>query len=478
MVHRRCVAALGWGRCGHIEGWCPGDACWHGSESAAGHHGGELFWYQHHDGGLSLSTPLRLPPPLPPPQGSVPAADQREWAAALLRALPQTDKADAVAAVLAAVAELHDAQLAEQCLAVLSTAHSQRQRFGGRQSAAAAACITAEHAPALARLCRLCGWSAPCLSAVEVLLKRLATGGVCSLPSCIALLQELHAAATAPEGIAHATAAVASVAAPAAVPDPAEAAAPQAAAAAAPAAAAGAAAGGAAPATALSQPAGGDSCGQAAVAALLKSSLVHLSSRLAVVQRADSGGYERARQAEAAAGMVQLLSLVQEWSDEAAIEKFLLTGFARHFIAAGPAADGSGGDCVEGQGPMLAVLLAACQRFGWGSSRTAAILTAAASGCAPSTGGYGDFLELAKGVQAAAGHAAAALVPQLTAAFLKALPPAQPSVYAYPETTELDLRAQVRAAAQLTGGQGGACALEACARVMNMLESWLDGRLD
>lgn len=145
--------------------------------------------------------------------------------------------------------------------------------------------------------------------------------------------------------------------------------------------------------------------------------------------------------------MVHLLSLVQEWSDEAAIKRFMLTGFARHFIASGPAADGSGGDCVEGRGPMLAALLAACQRFCWGSSRTAAILTAAASGCAPSTGGYGGFLALAKGVQSAAGQAAAALVPQLTAAFLKALPPAQPSVYAYPETTELDVGVQVRAAA-------------------------------
>lgn len=97
--------------------------------------------------------------------------------------------------------------------------------------------------------------------------------------------------------------------------------------------------------------------------AVFKSSLAHLSSRLAVVQRADSGGYERACQAEAAAGMVHLLSLVQEWSDEAAIKRFMLTGFARHFIAAGPAADGSGGDCVEGRGPMLAALLLPASSF-------------------------------------------------------------------------------------------------------------------
>lgn len=141
---------------------------------------------------------------------------------------------------------------------------------------------------------------------------------------------------------------------------------------------------------------------------------------------------QREAQARAAGGFVQLLSLVQEGADEATVERFLVAAYARHFIAAGSDGSGaSGGGGGGGTGDsdgsgMLLALLAVCRRFGWDSPHTAAVLKATAATCAASSAGYGDFLGLAKGLQAAAGQAAGPLVPQLTDSFLQALPPPPP----------------------------------------------------
>lgn len=294
------------------------------------------------------------------------------------------------------MAELRDAQLAEQCLAALCQAGTKSMWAFMARSSGVASCFKAEHAPAVVRLCQLGGWSQPCTAAVEALLAGLAEGKLDALPSCAALLRQLHKVATAGEGAAPAAAAES----------------------------AGEAAGAAAAAGAPPASAAGS---EAAAAALLHAGLAQVRQAVASQPRADAPGKSfvstsdvsrmRGAQAAAGAGLAQVLSLMLELGDKAALDSFLTQTYAKHFIAA--EAPGSGG--------MLPALLAACCKLGWASPRTAAVLTEAVAACAAIPNGCTDFLQLAQGVQAAAGQAAGALLPQLTAAFLQALPPAQPS---------------------------------------------------
>ncbi len=318
----------------------------------------------------------------PPLQSSQPPAELREWAAALLRALPRSADPAFVAAVLRAVAKLRDAQLAEQCLAALSKAGTKQKRYYYTQSSGPATCITPEHAPAIVQLCHLAGWSQPSTSAVQLLLTCLAKGQLDALPSCAALLRQLQSVATAPV--------VAATAAGAAAPG--AAAADATAAAGDPAAAPGDAAAAAADAAAGSTAAGA----AAAAAALVRAGLTRVISAAASLPRADAPvatqmvPYEVSRvrgvQARGGAGLAQLLRLLLKLGDEQLLDSILATAYARHFTAASAAADAataaSSSASSSSGAAMLPPLLAACKRLGWDSPRTAAALAATATGCA------------------------------------------------------------------------------------------------
>lgn len=342
------------------------------------------------------------------------AAVLHEQAAALLRALPKTVDRYDVTNVLAAVTALGDARLAEQCLAALSTVRIRR----GQSLQGSLVALQEEHAPAIVGLCQLSAWSAQCVSAMHALLARLLKAGTHGLRCCVPLLRNLRAVATATEGEAAVGAAAAQ-------------------------------AGTAAAAAAEAQPGSSSIADRTGAAALLSTAVTQLISGIADLQwkgtlRGTSTSNskvctQREQQAEFAAMLTVLLSFLEQLGDEAALQSFLLQAFARHFIAAKVVTS------WQGHIGMLPALLAACQRYGWGSQHTAAVLTATAAACAAAPGGSGDFLELTKAVQAAAGEAADVLLPQLTAAFLGVLPELSAANWSDSWADEISW-AQVRAA--------------------------------
>lgn len=215
------------------------------------------------------------------------------WARAVATSLPRINGTALLASALSAVAALGDAKPAALCLAVLAKQAQSRSALHPVNP------LEAEHAPAVVELCRVYKWAPQCGAALSAVVGRLCAGTPPDLAVAAALLKGLRAA---------------SVGATAAQP------------------------------TERSS-GGGGGAGHPA-AAVFAAALAGATTALAGAARQDGpgqGAERRREQQEVAAGLLQVLALVEERGDAEALHAFFTTAFARHFITAAAGAGGAPG---------------------------------------------------------------------------------------------------------------------------------------
>lgn len=298
--------------------------------------------------------------PLLRAQGSLPASELRRWVAAVLCGLG-LDGPDT-----AGVSALLEA------LALLKDEPLINRCLASEELGS---CCEPDHAPAVAALCALCGWRQGCLRGLEALLRTLVTP--IALATCVTLLREVRAAAARSADPAAAAGVAALVARVVAV---------------------------------------------VVEAAERQPPTLHLGEQGAGCMHMIVWEDEVARDSE---GLLAVLGLLEEAGDEAQLQRFLITGFARNFHAS-PS--------------MLARLRALAAAQGWAGAAT--VVRAIAAGCVVAPCRCAALLALLAEVRRAAGSgeaaassgsgaavageaaAAAALLAELPAAFVGALPAA------------------------------------------------------